>query len=95
MSTNEPTITELTVTEHAGARLDRWLTMQMPERSRSEVQRWIKDGRVQIDGSMAKASQKVEAGQSVRVNIPLPVAVETLQPEAIALDIIYEDAICS
>ncbi len=72
-------------------RLDRWLADQLPEHSRSAIQRWIADGLVQVDGKSAKASQKVEAGQQVTAHIPTPAATE-MQAEAIPLSIVYEDA---
>lgn len=81
----------LTVTpENQGQRLDRWLAMALPEHSRSEVQRWIKEGLVLVDNGIAKASQKVEDGQVVDVQVP-PTSASELQAEAIPLSILYED----
>ena len=75
----------------AGERLDRWLTALLAERSRSEIQRWIKEGLVTVDGAPARASLKLEAGQMVVANPPA-IAVETeLAPEATPLAIVYED----
>jgi 23S rRNA pseudouridine1911/1915/1917 synthase len=94
MTDNNPGSTELILTvgdEGAGARLDRWLAGELPQRSRSEIQRWIKDGRVRVDGVVAKASRKLEPGQVVHVSIPQTVPAESVQPEAIPLDILYED----
>jgi len=81
----------LTVTpENQGQRLDRWLATALPEHSRSEVQRWIKEGLVLVDNRVAKASQKVEDGQVVDVQVP-PTSESELQAEAIPLSIVYED----
>ena len=76
----------------AGQRLDRWLADRLPDRSRTEVQRWIHEGRVQIDGANVRAGQRTEAGQTITVTLPPPPAPSTLDPEAIDLAIIYEDA---
>lgn len=82
----------LTTDLDAGQRLDRWLTEQLPKHSRSTIQRWIKEGHVQIDGAVAKASQKLEAQQAITVQPPPVVEVPDLMPEALPLHILYEDA---
>lgn len=74
-----------------GERLDRWLTTLLPERSRSEIQRWVKEGLVTVDGMPAKASLKLESGQVVAAKPPAAVAAAGLAPEATPLVIVYED----
>ena len=76
--------------DEAGQRLDRWLTAALPDRSRNEVQRWIKEGAVTVDGDAAKASLKVEPGQQIGVVIP-QVEASRAQAQDIPLVIIYED----
>src|SRR5206468_3289836 len=58
--------------------------------SRSNVQRLIKDGRVQVNGRSARANQAVKAGQTVAVDLPEPVDA-TPQAEALPLPIVYQD----
>jgi 23S rRNA pseudouridine1911/1915/1917 synthase len=77
--------------ESEGVRLDRWLVQALPSYSRSEVQRWVKEGLVQVDGQPAKASLKLEPGQSLQVALPAQKAESPLQPEGIPLVIVYED----
>ena len=77
--------------EDAGERLDRWLAARLPEHSRSQVQRWIRQGRVWVDGTSAKPAHRVEPGETVAVHIPPPEET-ALRPEAIPLTILYEDA---
>ncbi|MDE0180909.1 MAG: RluA family pseudouridine synthase [Caldilineaceae bacterium] len=75
----------------AGQRLDRWLTEQFQDSSRSAVKRWIADGLVQVNGERpAKAGLALEAAAQVEV-VQLPPQDTTLQPQQIPLDIIYED----
>lgn len=75
----------------AGQRLDRWLTEQFQNSSRSAVKRWIADGLVQVNGERpAKAGLALEAAAQVEV-VQLPPQDTTLQPQEIPLDIIYED----
>lgn len=77
--------------EAEGERLDRWLTGQLDGHSRSEVQRWIDDGLVQVAGKPGKSGRKLEANQ--QIDLTIPAAEETtLEAEAIPLVIVYEDA---
>jgi 23S rRNA pseudouridine1911/1915/1917 synthase len=75
----------------AGVRLDRWLARAVPEVSRARLQRLIADGRVRVDGAVRKASHQLSGGETIDVEIPAP-PPETLEPEPIALTIVYEDA---
>ena len=50
-----------------GQRLDRWLATGMPDHSRSEIQRWIKEGRVTVAGVPARASTVLAAGDVISV----------------------------
>lgn len=63
----------------------------MPELSRSRVHKLIEDGNVQVAGRPSKPALRLEAGAAVTVRVPPPV-VATAAPEAIALDVIFEDA---
>jgi len=74
----------------AGQRLDRLLAARAPDLSRTRLQSLIEAGRVTVDGRQRKASHRLRAGEVVRVEVPPPVALE-LAPEAIPLDIVYED----
>lgn len=73
-------------------RLDKFLAEQVPELSRSEIQRLIASGRVTVDGEPAKPSHKVRMGEEVVVLVPAEESTELL-PEAIPLDIVYEDQV--
>lgn len=75
-----------------GQRLDRWLAAQLPDHSRSTLQRWIKEGAATVGGHPARAGQRLTAGDDVAIILP-DAPVETgLAAEAIPLDIPYEDA---
>jgi 23S rRNA pseudouridine1911/1915/1917 synthase len=90
----EPTPSELLVPpELAGQRLDRVLAHLLPDMTRSALQRLIRDGGVLLDGAPARASDKPAAGQTIRVGRSSSFApgLGDLQPQAIPLDIIYED----
>jgi 23S rRNA pseudouridine1911/1915/1917 synthase len=74
-----------------GERLDRFVTERTPDLSRSYVQHLIENGLVLVDGEPRRPSFKVAVGHVVSVEIPPPV-VESLEPEDIPLDIVYEDS---
>ncbi|WP_208560159.1 RluA family pseudouridine synthase [Marinilactibacillus kalidii] len=74
----------------SNARLDKFLTEKLPEISRSQIQGWIKDGSISVNGEQSKANYKVQLEDTIEVTIPEPVEINA-QPENIELDIIYED----
>ncbi|MDQ2732953.1 MAG: RluA family pseudouridine synthase [Armatimonadota bacterium] len=73
-----------------GLRLDIWLTEALGDVSRAEVQRWIRQGAVLVEGRKVRASDQPAAGQRVTVNPPPPTP-STMQPESLPLTIVYED----
>lgn len=76
--------------EHEGLRLDNFLTGLMPDLSRSQVQRLIKDGRVTSPDGTVRASLAVRRGQSFLVDVPAP-ADPVPTPEPLPLTIVYQD----
>src|SRR3954465_9406339 len=73
-----------------GARLDSFLTSALPERSRSQIQKLIKDGLVSGPSSDLRPSTAVRSGQKYTIELPAPVAA-TAAAEDLPLAIIYED----
>ena len=73
-----------------GLRLDRFLVSVLPDRSRSQIQRLIKEGQVRVAGRHARPNQAVRTGQEVAVDVVEPVD-PTPRPEALPLPILYED----
>ena len=71
-------------------RIDRYLTEQCPELSRSYIQKLLKDQKVKADHKTVKANYKVQPGQEIVVEIPDAEPLD-IQPEDIPLDILYED----
>lgn len=82
----------MTVPDDAGGlRLDRFLAERAGlGLSRSRVQQLIRAGRVHVDGRPARASQPVRPGSTIAVELPPPEPVAA-EPEAIPLDVVYED----
>jgi 23S rRNA pseudouridine1911/1915/1917 synthase len=73
-----------------GTRLDKYVCHQLGELSRTRIQKLIADGYITVNDQVAKAGLKLNIGDRLRVIIP-PVPPSRLTPEAIPLNIIYED----
>jgi 23S rRNA pseudouridine1911/1915/1917 synthase len=77
------------IADKPGVRLDRYVC-DKTELSRTQIQRLIADGYITINDQVAKAGLKLDAGDRLKVTIPPP-PPSPLTPEAIPLNIIYED----
>jgi 23S rRNA pseudouridine1911/1915/1917 synthase len=71
-------------------RIDRYLSEREHIATRAQVQKLLKAGLVLVDGKQAKPSHRLKGGERLQVAIPEP-EPSTLEPEAIPLDIVYED----
>ncbi|EXJ22487.1 Ribosomal large subunit pseudouridine synthase D [Alkalibacterium sp. AK22] len=71
-------------------RIDKFLSEQLPDNSRSQIQQWIKEEDVRVNELPAKANYKVQTGDRIEVTVPDPVEIDA-QPEDIAIDIVYQD----
>ena len=85
-----PTRTFIVPSDAEGARLDVFLASVVGDRSRSQIQRLIKDGHVRVAGRAAKSNQPVKTGQGVAVDVPEPIEAAP-RPEALPLPIVYQD----
>lgn len=74
-----------------GERIDRFLADQLPEMSRSHIQKLVKDGHVTVGQREIKANYKLNAGDAILVCVPEP-EIPDILPEDIPLDILYEDS---
>ncbi len=86
---NKGEIISLTA-DTAGERIDKYLASRLPNRSRAEVQRWIRARLVLVNGEPIKASYRLEAGDGIQIEIP-PQESYPVRPESIPLDVRYED----
>lgn len=80
----------LTVMNESGLRIDKYLSEQFPDLSRSFLQKLIRDGAVFVDLRPVKANYRISYGERVEVHLPEPSSPE-IEPENIPLDILYED----
>jgi 23S rRNA pseudouridine1911/1915/1917 synthase len=78
--------------EAKGQRLDHFVASQLEGASRSRVQLLIDQGDVLVNGEREKASLKLRGGEQIAVTgEPHPAPLKAV-PEAIPLDVVYEDA---
>jgi 23S rRNA pseudouridine1911/1915/1917 synthase len=79
------------VAEAAGERLDKVLAAYFEDLSRVQVQDLIREGMVTVNARPVKAAYRIEGGETVRVKIPVPEADQGPKPEAISLELLYEN----
>ena len=79
------------IVDRPGIRLDRYVSGECGELSRSYARKLIDQGHVTVNGEVVKASHKLDVGDGVSVTIPPP-APSPLAAEAIPLTIVYEDS---
>jgi 23S rRNA pseudouridine1911/1915/1917 synthase len=76
-----------------GNRLDRTLAAIVPEFSRTYLQQLIEAGVVTLGGvSVTKTSAKVKVGDELMIELRPTPQSQAFKPEAMALDIVFEDA---
>lgn len=78
-----------TIKEEKG-RIDKVLTALFADHSRSQVQQWLKDGAVSVNGEPVKANYKVKSADAIIVEIPEPEELEIVA-EDLPIEIVYED----
>jgi 23S rRNA pseudouridine1911/1915/1917 synthase len=77
--------------EQSADRLDRYLAEQLSDLSRARLQKLIAEGQVQVNGIVCTSKKAgVDLGDLIQIEIPEAVPI-ALEPEAIPLDILYED----
>lgn len=85
-----PAIQLVVTQKSAQPRLDLFLARELTQFSRSRLQQLIRNGFVSLNGERARPRDRVRAGDRIRVSEPLPEKTDN-QPEAISLDILFED----
>lgn len=73
-----------------GGRIDKALSQELTDYSRSQIQQWLKEDLVTVNGEVVKANYKTKSQDQVVISIPEPTILE-LTPEDIPLEIVYED----
>ena len=80
----------ITVEDEAGERIDKFLSDELSDRSRSFLQKLIKEQYVKVNDKPVKASYRLILGDTVSISFPEPEKPD-IAAEDIPLDILYED----
>ncbi|AYF07906.1 MULTISPECIES: RluA family pseudouridine synthase [Bacillus] len=85
-------VVQVTVAEEQKSeRIDKFVAEINSEWSRSQVQQWIKEDVVTVNGKSVKVNYKVKENDEITVTIPDPEELD-IQAEDMNLEIYYEDA---
>ncbi len=82
---------KINVDVQGGLRLDKSLSLHMPDISRTQLQEWISHGHVLVNDKQEKSNYKVKLGDVITLSIPENKNLD-VNPENIPLDIVYEDS---
>ena len=77
--------------ELGGKRIDTVIQSLLPEFSRTRIQKWIKDGYVKVDNLPVHPKKKIIGGEYIEIEIQPDEQSYQFEPEAIPLDIVFED----
>jgi 23S rRNA pseudouridine1911/1915/1917 synthase len=78
--------------DQARERVDRVLSRLLAPRSRATLQRWIREGRVRLNGAVCRPKDRVSAGMLIEVE-PGPEPLSDAEPDAnVPFDVLFEDA---
>lgn len=78
------------IIEKGGERIDKYLSEQLEDMTRSHIQKLIKENMVWVNGMAVKSNFKLSASDQIEVEIP-ELKEPDILPENIPLDILYED----
>ena len=53
--------------EESNQRLDRWFKRRFPSLTHGRLEKLLRTGQIRVDGARAKANQRIEAGQTIRI----------------------------
>jgi 23S rRNA pseudouridine1911/1915/1917 synthase len=73
-----------------GERLDKYLSTQGLDLSRSQIQKLLCSGRITVGGKGTKAHHKVRAGEDIQIEMSESEPLD-VEPEEIPLKVLYED----
>ncbi|WP_404811468.1 RluA family pseudouridine synthase [Companilactobacillus hulinensis] len=82
---------ELVFEDTKKTRLDNFVNENVEDLTRSQIQKFIKDGNILVNGKVAaKTGTKLTSGDKISVTIPEEEPIEAI-PQDISIDVVYED----
>ena len=80
------------IAETDGTRLDQFLSDKLESLSRTRIKQHILNHRVTVNGEFAKPSYRIEKADAITITLPEETKIiETIEPENMPIDMIYED----
>jgi len=76
--------------ELGGSRLDQAASRLFGDHSRARLQKWIRSGELTLDGQLAKATYRVQGGETLEIDAE-PEVENTVVAQAIPLEPLYQD----
>ncbi len=76
----------------AGQRVDAVAALLFPTYSRSQLAGWLRAGQLRLDGAAVAPKLRVLGGEQLQLDAPAPLAASWQAPQALALNLVYEDA---
>ncbi|MBB6443767.1 RluA family pseudouridine synthase [Bacillus benzoevorans] len=86
-------VEHIVLEQEKSARIDKIISGLNPDWSRTQVQQWIKDGQVLVNGQAVKTNYKCNINDQIEIIIPEPEVLDVIAEE-MDLDIYYEDEDC-
>ena len=77
---------------YAGQRVDRTAAELFDSFSRSQLNRWIREGALTVDGQAVKPKSKLFGGECLKLDATLDPAENWNEPQAVEFDVVFEDA---
>lgn len=71
-------------------RIDKVLSDVLKDHSRSQIQQWLKDEHITVNGEITRSNYKVKESDEISINVPEPEELDVLA-EDIPIEIVYED----
>ena len=87
---DKPLHTFFITSEYVGFRLDKFLVEHLVDYSRSHLEQWIKADKIHVNHAPTKPSHRLKLHDQIEV-YPWEAVPSVIQPEAIPLEIVYED----
>jgi len=87
---SERSAIRLSVDEATTDRLDAWMAARLPDYSRTRIAQLIEAGHVRLNGRIPRKRERPAPGDVIELEAP-PVEPSHLVPEAIPLEIVFED----
>jgi 23S rRNA pseudouridine1911/1915/1917 synthase len=86
----EEIMTAIIPIDVAGLRLDKVLSSLFPPYSRSQLQSWIKEGRLTMEGKVPSKRHIIQGGEHLHLLVPQETS-QGWEPQFLPLNVVYED----